>query len=467
MNGNRIQRASLLYFVATLFNKGIAFLTVPIFTRLLSTSDYGIVTTYSSWVDILTVVLSLALYMAIRIAFVDYKEEKAAFLNTVITFTLCLSIGVGVLSLLIGRVINGLGSVIIIMAVIQGTASALLMDYQQYLMMDFRYVKRSLYMALPNFLAVLFSILVIYCMHFDKVYLGRIIPTAIVYFGFGAVIVVTVYRKSRPSINKEYLKYGLAISLPLVFHGIALNILSLSDRTMITVLADASQTGIYSLVYNFSMIAAVLTTALDGAWLPWFMNKVTAGEIQIINKCASDYIKVMTYAMVALILVGPEILKLLVDKTYWEGISIIPPIVLANYFIFAYTFYVNVEHIHKKTAGITINTLIAAAINIILNFVFIPKYGYVAAAYTTLVSYIAATVLHAYCSRKLEKDLFPAKIFGFPLVLILVSFILYYVLLDKWIFRWSIMILILSTAAFKERQTIASFIKKGERNENE
>ena len=88
MKINKEKKASLLYLISTLFNKGIAFLTVPIFTRLLTTSDYGVTTTYMSWVDIFTVILSFALYMSIRTAFIDYKDKKNEFLNTIVTFLL-------------------------------------------------------------------------------------------------------------------------------------------------------------------------------------------------------------------------------------------------------------------------------------------------------------------------------------------------------------------------------------------
>ena len=91
MKINKEKKASLLYLISTLFNKGIAFLTVPIFTRLLTTSDYGVTTTYMSWVDIFTVILSFALYMSIRTAFIDYKDKKNEFLNTIVTFTICVS----------------------------------------------------------------------------------------------------------------------------------------------------------------------------------------------------------------------------------------------------------------------------------------------------------------------------------------------------------------------------------------
>ena len=80
--------AGALYFIATLFNKGIGFVTVPIFSRILTTSDYGTVTTFNSWVSMISVFISLALYNAVRNSFVDMDDkERPHFLSTIITFT--------------------------------------------------------------------------------------------------------------------------------------------------------------------------------------------------------------------------------------------------------------------------------------------------------------------------------------------------------------------------------------------
>lgn len=460
---NKGMNASLLYLLATLFNKGIAFLTLPIFTRLLSTADYGMVTTYTAWVDALTVVLSLALYVSIRIAFVDFKEEKSAYLNTVITFTLALSLTLSIGAVIFGRFITDIGGIIVLLAVVHGAAAALIMDYQQYLMMDYKYVQRSMMMSLPNLFAAICSIWVIINIHPKQLYLGKIIPTASVYAVCAGVVLFQTYRKQRPHITVSHLKYGFAISLPLVFHGIALNILSQSDRTMITFLVGPDQTGIYSLVYNFSMISAVLTTALDGVWLPWFLSRMKEKEYEQINRQSKDYIEFMTIAMFGVILIGPEILKMMAAKTYWDGISIIPPIVLANYFIFMYTFFVNVEHYRKKTMGITINTVIAAVVNIGLNFIFIPLYGYVAAAYTTLASYFIAMVLHANASHKLEKNVLPTNQFVLPLIILMITTIIYYWLIDQWKIRWIMAFGVVIVVAVFERRKIMQYlgIKKG------
>lgn len=380
MNENNYKKAGTFYFVGNVFNKGIAFLTVPVFTRILSTSDYGIVTTYNSWIGILSMIMGFALHMSVRMAAVDYKEKLDDFMSSIILF-ICLS-SFGSIAIVTGVMklfhINT-SIMLVVICMLQAFATATIEDYSSYLMMQYRYKARTAFMILPNLISVLVSIFTIIFILQDNLYLGRIIPTATITTLFGIIVVVLVLRKGKFRINKEYLKYAMAISAPLILHGIALNILSQSDRIMITSLADAAQTGIYSLIYNFSMIATVITTTLEGIWVPWFINKLKAGTREEIKVVARDYIHLMTYAMESLILVAPEVVKILANENYWEGISIIPPVVLSNFVIFAYSLYVNIEHYYKKTPYITLNTVIAAVSNIILNFIFIPRYGYVAA----------------------------------------------------------------------------------------
>ena len=444
--------------IGSLFNKGFAFLTVPIFTRILSTTDYGIVTTYNSWISILSMVMGFAIHMGIRAAFIDYKEKIDDFVSVTTTFTLlcggvmCLFIGGGAYLLRINVDLT-----LIVLCLLQGLATALVQNYSMYLMMQYRYKFRTALMILPNLLSVGASVFAILFVVKTDLYMGRIVPTALINAAFGLITVALVYARSHVLYNREYLKYGLAISMPLVLHGIALNILSQSDRTMITWLADASQTGVYSLIYNFSMIATVITTSLDGVWVPWFTERLKNREIKSINDLAVDYINLMTYAMVGVMFVGPEVVKLLASSKYWEGISIIPPVVLANYIIFAYTLYVNIEHFYKKTPYITVNTLIAAGSNLILNYIFIPLYGYVAAAYTTLFSYLLAFVLHARYAKKLEPDVYPLKSFVRPLAHIFGAMIVFYLFMNEWYIRWGGLCIYLVLMFIREWKKIVEF----------
>jgi len=335
MNPGEYKKASTYYLIGNVFNKGIAFLTVPVFTRILSTTDYGIVTTYNSWIGILAMIMGFALHMGIRMAFVDYKDEINNFMSSVVLFTLISSFGLVLIVSLITILLQiDINILLIILCMLHAVSTALIEDYTQCLMMQYRYKSRTALMLLPNLISVVLSIVAILFVFESDKYFGRIIPTALVNVIFGLILTVLIVKKGKFAINFKHIKYGFSISAPLIVHGIALNVLSQSDRTMITWLSDASQTGIYSLIYNFSMIATVITTTLEGVWIPWFTNKMEKGERQEINKLSVDYINLMTYAMGCLILVAPEIVKLLADKSYWEGITIVPPVVLSNFVIF-------------------------------------------------------------------------------------------------------------------------------------
>lgn len=456
MNSDNYKRASTFYLIGNFFNKGIAFLTVPIFTRILSTTDYGIVTTYNSWIGILSMIMGFALHMGIRMAFVDYKKEIDDFMSSIVLFTLVCSFGMILIVSACVILLNiNISILLIFLCMLQAFSTAIVQDYSHYLMMQYRYKFRTMLMILPNLISVLVSIIAILFVFKTNLYLGRIVPTALINLLFGLTVVVLVIKKGKVAVDFSYIKYGLAISAPLIVHGIALNILSQSDRTMITMLADASQTGIYSLIYNFSMIATVITTALEGVWIPWFTERmITKAHISDINKLSVDYVNLMTYAMVCLILVAPEVVKILAGKEYWEGIVIIPPIVLANYIIFMYTLYVNIEHFYKKTLFITANTLVAATVNIILNFIFIPQFGYVAASFTTVTAYIVSLIMHASYAKKLEPKLYPLKMFGRPLIHVIISVVLFYILIKNTIFRWVLMFVYLSAMLIKERNRI-------------
>lgn len=457
-NKEELKKASTSYLIGTLFNKGIFFLTVPIFTRLLSTSDYGVVTTYNSWTAILAMVMGFALHTGIRVAFIDYKNEMKDFLATVTSFTILSGFAISLIILHITRYFpTSINSTLIIVCLLQSMAAALIEDYSMYLMMQYKYRARTALMVFPNLIAVVVSVIVIRYIVSDNLYLGRIIPTALTMIIFGMLVVMLVYRNSKCVFNKQYLKYALSISLPLILHGIALNILSQSDRMMITWLADSSQTGIYSLIYNFGMIATVITTSLEGIWVPWFYRKLQDKNDREINIIVKDYVNLITYCLIGVIMIGPEIVKFLATSSYWDGIKIIPPVVISNFAIFSYSLYVNVEHFYKKTIGITINTLAAAILNIILNLFLIPKFGYVAAAYTTLASYLLSFFLHAIKSKKLAPKLFPMTYFSVPLIEILLATLLFYIFVDNLIIRWGAAILFIIAMFFKEWKRIVVY----------
>ena len=162
--------------------------------------------------------------------------------------------------------------------------------------------------------------------------------------------------------------------------------------------------------------------------------------------------------MCGLIIVSPEILKILASKSYWEGIKLIPIIIVANFLFFAYNIYSNLEHYYKKSNQITALTILAAVLNLVLNYIFIPKFGYVAAAFTTAISYFVIFILHSIYSKTLNSNVFSIKMFILPIIEIFIFCALFYLLTDHAIIRWAVAIIYFCTVAFIQREKIMTVL---------
>lgn len=160
------------------------------------------------------------------------------------------------------------------------------------------------------------------------------------------------------------------------------------------------------------------------------------------------------YTSSLLMLIAPEIIKFLGPKEYWNAIYCVIPIVIGGYFSFLYYIPCQVEYYYAKTKYIAFGSILAAIVNIILNSIFIHQYGYIAAAYTTLISYLLYFLFHYLISVHIaHKCLFETK----KLVIMSCGVILFGVvafrLMYSPIIRWGLSIVIAfiyGSVVFKE-----------------
>lgn len=457
----KFTKAGLLYLLGNIFNKGIAFLTVPIYIRIMSTDEYGIVNTYTAAVGIISILIGMSLHMSIRTAFIDFLEEIDEFMQSIFMLVIITMLGFSLVSLVTMNLFsfNSSSIIIIFLCILQGFSTAIIEDYSMYLMMKYNYKTRTLVLIMPNFVSTLLSVLSIVLLCKVNRYMGKIIPTSLITTIIAVGIIAMFFQKKRLKTCRKYWKYALGISLPIIFHALSLNILSQSDRIMITFLKGSDETGIYSLIYNFSMIANIFIISVEGVWVPWFTKNISLNNIKKINEKAVNYIEIVSLAVVCIILVSPEVLKFVALKKYWIGIPVIPLVVSTSYIIFMYTMYVNVEHFYKETKHIALNTIIAAITNLILNFIFIPRYGMYAAAVTTLVSYIISLVLHYKFAKNINREVFPFKLFLGSLFLLGISIIVFYMFIECFIIRYIVCGTIITKSYIKNKKELAGFVK--------
>lgn len=210
--------------------------------------------------------------------------------------------------------------------------------------------------------------------------------------------------KGKQFYSRKYWKYALKFNIPLLPHYLSLTLLSSSDRIMIGRMVGDEQAGIYNLAYSVSLIMTMFNTALLQTIEPWIYRKLKENRPKDIAHVAYPSFVIIAAVNILLIMFAPEVIAIFAPVEYQEAIWIIPSVALSVFFMFLYTFFATFEFYYEKTNYIAFATVIGAILNIVLNYIFINIFGYMAAGYTTLFSYILFAVMHYYFMSKICKQ---------------------------------------------------------------
>ena len=226
--------------------------------------------------------------------------------------------------------------------------------------------------------------------------LGLLLVELIGYIG----LYIIQMKRGKVFYSYKYWKYALLFNLPLIPHYLSQIVLSSADRIMISNMIGDSQAGIYSLAYSLSSIMILFNTALMQTLSPWIYQNIKAKRIEKISNVAYISLIIIAFVNLMLILIAPEAVAVFSPNTYHEAIYAIPPVALSVYFIYSYDLFAKFAFYFEKTKLIMLTSIIGAILNVVLNYIFIKKFGYIAAGYTTLVCYIIYSLSHYFLMNK-------------------------------------------------------------------
>lgn len=229
--------------------------------------------------------------------------------------------------------------------------------------------------------------------------LGLALVEVICYTGF----FVSQMRKGGVFYSGKYWKYAILFNLPLLPHYLAGTILSGADRIMIQKMVSDSAAGIYTLAYSVALIMNMVKDSLNKTISPYLYQRIREKDYKSMPKAIYPALIVIAIANLLLISFAPEIITLFAPKKYLEAIYVIPPVAMSVYVQFLYLCFAPFEFYFEKRIWTTIGTLTSATLNLLLNYIFIQLYGYVAAGYTTLVCYTINSLMHYYFMREVCK----------------------------------------------------------------
>lgn len=401
-------KAGVWYTIGNMLIKGIPFLTLPLFTRLLTTDDFGIYNTYISYENILSIAIGLGISGSIKVAKFDFKENFDKYVSSV--FQLLLVVG-GICLLLINIIFTlidipniWMNVLVLNLLIIQSIASAVYGIMGCKYVIEGQYIQNLVIAFVMTGINVGSSIFLCFFFLSGDRSTARITGTAL---GAICVALYILFSQSRKAKLKRYKKanrYALKLGIPLLPHQFSVSLLSQCDKIMIQAMVGNSAAGIYGLAVNITMVLSVAMTSIDNAWTPWFYSLLGKKDYKTLECKNNLLIVFFMYLSCVFLLIGPDIIHIMSEQAYWDSIHALIPLTIAVFLNFMYIFSVGVEYFMKKTGYISTTTLICMGVNIVLNYFMIKKFGYIAAAYATCISKLLLFILHYIRCKKLLKE---------------------------------------------------------------
>ncbi|MDB8553978.1 oligosaccharide flippase family protein [Turicibacter sanguinis] len=408
-------KAGIGYTLGNIMVKGITFVSLPLFARLLTTEQFGVFNTYIAYEEIIAIFIGLGMYGTIKNARYDFEDDLDKYISTLLLVsTSTMGIIFMFLILFQGFILNhtGLSITILIFMILQSYGTSLLQIFNARLALDYNY-KKFLFISILNTIGNIgISLLLVLTVFSQNREVGRIIGSALPLIFIGIYIFITEGKKSKFYFDKTMARYSLLIGFPLVWHFLSQTIAAQADRIMLTYLKGPSETGIYSFIYSVAVILRVIYYSADNVWSVWFFSQMDKKDYHAIRNNSKKYILLITFIAALMIVGSREIIMVMGSKDYWIGIDLFIPIIIGIFLLFLYTIPAAVEYYYKKTKYIAKMTLLSAVLNIILNYFLIQKYSYMGAAITTMFSYFILFCGHWIISQKILKQNKIEKLFN-------------------------------------------------------
>jgi O-antigen/teichoic acid export membrane protein len=390
----RLGRHSAIYGFGGLVQRILAVLLLPVYTRYLSPSDYGIVETLIALTTVLVITLRLGITNAFFRFYFDRPdpEHRRLVLRTSFWFTM----GMATLGLVVGAAFSReISSVLfgsadeaeVVAAAFVGLWAQ--MNYEQ-LTSLFRVEERSVAYVTASLanVAITIGATLALVVALDAgplgVVVGNFTGTLLVYAA------LVGYRREQLGLQfdrglfREMNRFGM----PLVPSALLLWVTNFSDRFFLVKLADTQEVGLYSVGVRIASAMALLLTAFRTAW-PAF-----AYSIEDDREAKRTYAFVLTYLVfvttwvaTGLALLSPWLVDWIAAPAFAESSRVVGPLAFAVVIFAGYVVMVIGVGRARRTQFNWVVTGAAAIVNVALNLILIPSYGMMGAAAATIAAY--------------------------------------------------------------------------------
>ena len=400
-------KSSVVLFIASFVNSAINLVTIPIFTRIMTIEEYGVTAQYNSWLNIITVFATLSLSAGVfQVAMNEYQNDRDKFtFSAMILSNVCTCLVFAIIFSSVDYFSNLFHLDRKLLYLMFGyllfyPAMSMWLSRYRY---EYQYMKVALLSISSALFSQVLALLLVLFVKNQNLGIVKVFATQGSMILFSMYIYLSIAKKAKWKPNFDYIKFALTFNLPLLAHYLAQYALRSTDKIMITNFIGEGATGIYSLATTVANISMLAWTAMSASLTPYVYSHVKNKDYKSVNRIVIMVEILFAVCCIIVALIGPEIIVFLGSQKYMSGVLLIPPIAASSLLTAVYSFYSSIAFYYHKTVSTALMTIIAALINVALNYISIPKFGIVAAAYTTEIAYLVYTILHFINYRKIVK----------------------------------------------------------------
>jgi len=404
----RLSKHSLVYGLGVAASQLIGFFLLPLYTRYLTPSDYGVLEIFIVTQSILSIIFVMGLGSALFMSYFHYEDEEDR--KTVVSTAL---IFLTVISLCFSLVLIAIASKfsllffhstqytfyfqVVFLTLFFDTAIVIPLSIFRAREESKKYVMVSLVRAL---LAIGLNIYFIVIL--ERGVLGILESGVITAGSLYAFLIPGIIKETKFRFSIADLKEMLGFGLPLVPGGLGTWILTVSDRYFLLFFSTSHELGLYSLGYKFGLIIqSLIVGPFTLAWGPFFWSTAKEENAkEVYSSVLTYFVLVAMFVALALSILSKEVLMIMATPPFYGAYKVIPLIALSYvlygcYFILAAGF-----NLTKKTKYVPAIVGVGATMNLGLNFLLIPSYGMMGAAVATLISYLMLPIGSYFVSRR-------------------------------------------------------------------
>lgn len=451
-------KATLWFTVCNILQRGILFLAVPIYTRLMSAEQYGVYSVFLSWLEIFEIIATFRLgWGGYVVGLTKYESERDEYTSSLQCLSILITFSFMFIYLFFADQINAFTDLdntltLMIFGILFSMPAIQFWTVRN--RVEYKY-KKVLYITVASSVFTLLCGVMFAIIFVDKV--KAVIFARVLVQGIeGIILIWTNCHNKFTFYNKLFWKRAFAFNIALLPYYLSLVILHSSDRIIIKNFIGSTQAGIYGVAYSISTCMQLFNSALTQTVQPWLYLRIKENNVNDVPKIINFTFLIVSILNIFLVAIAPELVSIVAPVEYKEAIWVIPPLSGSVVIMYFYQHFVNIEFYFEESRLTAVASIGAAFLNILLNISFVPIWGYFAAGYTTFISYLVFAIVHYFfmkiiCrKRNYNYELVDIKGMITIMIFFIVGVVLLMVGYNNFLFRYIIIIVCVSIIIVKK-----------------